>query len=76
MISDLLIEKIVMEMARLSMVLYNGVPPNEVRGLAMILNHLIALLAGRLTIDDFHDEIENLPKVIREYYYELLFEEK
>ncbi len=74
--SDAINKKILMERARLSMIIYNGVPDSEARGLAMIINHLVAVLLGKLSIDDFHDEMSRSPQKVREFYYELLFEEK
>jgi hypothetical protein len=75
-LSDQLVTNILIEMARLSMSIYQGIPSSEAQGLAMIINHLVAILAGKLSIDDFHDEIQNTPLLVREYYYNLLFEEK
>lgn len=64
---------IVLEIAKLSMIIYEGVSPPESRGLAMLINHLTAILAGSMDISDFHDEISSLPDGIREYYYKLLY---
>lgn len=68
-----LYETIVFEIAKLSIIIYEGVPPNEARGLAMLINHLSAILVGSMDISDFHDEISDLPEQIREYYYKLLY---
>lgn len=76
MITDAIIDNILKEMARLSMIIYTGVPDSEARGLAMIINHLVAVLAGKLSLDDFHEEMEHSPLAVREFYYKLLFEEK
>jgi hypothetical protein len=75
-LSDHLINEILVEMARLSMLIYQGVPAKEASGLAMIINHLVAVLAGKLSINDFHDHMAGTPQTVREFYYKLLFEEK
>lgn len=67
-------ESIIKEIARLSMIIYEGVSPNECIALSMIINHLTAVLLDILTVSDFHEEIAVLPSKCREYYYELLFE--
>ncbi len=75
-VSDHLYNQILIEMARLSMIIYQGVPQAEAIGLAMLINHLIAVLAGKLSVNDFHDQIIKQPQGVREFYYQLLFEEK
>lgn len=71
--SEKLYEAIVLEIARLSMIIYEGVPQNQARGLGMLINHLSAILAGTMDISDFHDQISESPDTIREYYYKLLY---
>lgn len=62
------------EIARLSLIIYEGVSPNECVALAMIINYLTAILRQSLSISGFHEQIEMLPPKVREFYYELLFE--
>jgi hypothetical protein len=64
---------IVHEIARLSMIIFKGVPPVEAKGLAMFINHLTAILGGSMDIGDFHEEISNQSDTVREYYYKLLY---
>lgn len=65
---------IVHEIARLSLIIHNGVGDmNEARGLAGLINHLSAILAGEMDISDFHEEISGNSTTIREYYYKLLY---
>lgn len=67
-------EDILTEIARLSMIIYNGETANTCMDLAMIINHLTAVLLDMLSISGFHEEIAMLPPKVREFYYELLFE--
>ncbi len=76
MASPQLNSKMLMEIARLSMIIFEGVPRTESQGLAMLINHLTAVIMGQLSISSFHDQIVDTPKVTREYYYKLLYEEK
>jgi hypothetical protein len=66
-------EAIVMEIARLSRIIFDGVPENDAKCLAFYINHLVAILADELTISDFHDVISECPITQREYYYNLLY---
>lgn len=68
-------DNIVGEIARLSLIIFEGESMDNIRTLAVLINHLSAILLNKLTISDFHDRIalEGAPDKIREYYYELLF---
>lgn len=75
-ISEKISQKILREIARLSKIIFEGSPSRETQALGLIINHLTAVLFGALSLDGFHEEISGFPKSVREYYYELLFEER
>jgi len=68
-----LYEAIVCEIARLSMIIIEEETGDNAKGLAIIINHLAAVLIGEQTIDDFHDQISCFSQVTREFYYKLLY---
>lgn len=68
--------KIVLEIAKLSLHIVKGISKDEAQAVAMLINHLTAVMAGQLTVSSFHDEISEAPQSIREHFYELLYEEK
>ncbi len=64
---------IVVEIARLSMLIIDEATEKESKALAILINHLAAILAGEQDISDFHDQISNFPASTREFYYKLLY---
>ncbi len=65
------------EIARLSHTIFQDTHTKEENiALAYIINMLTAVLIQKITIDDFHDYMEYAPQCTREFYYNLLFEDK
>lgn len=66
---------IVTEIAKISLYIVQGVTVDEAKALAVVINHLSAILAHKMTFDEFHDEIADsgATEAMREYYYKLLF---
>lgn len=49
---------------------------NMVKVFSFIINRLIMLHKGVITVDDFHDGMDSTPKELRVFYFNLLFVEK
>lgn len=73
-VSGELYNEIVGEIGRLSKLIFlEELNEVDIKGAAMLINHLAAILIGRMDISDFHDEISHTSENIREYYYKLLY---
>ncbi len=60
------------EILRLSLKLHEGVQEGEEKTIGFLINQLMGIIVGFLTIDDFHDKLYEAPDEVKEYYLNLL----
>jgi hypothetical protein len=67
-----IVDKIHGELLRLSLKLHDGIDREEGQTVGFIINQLVGILVGFITIDDYHDKLADAPDAIKEYYLNLL----